>query len=113
MLNSGALLNSPYPYHNSGLQLTGPITVLSPPAPSKPVPRLIRPLLFAAPPAETQQAKSLGEKEQEFLDALRSFYFEGKPNMSNEDFDNLKQELLWEGSKASALLAVCSQPPAA
>lgn len=38
-----------------------------------------------------------------FLDALRSFYFEGKPNMSNEEFDQLKQDLLWEGSKVAVL----------
>ncbi|KAL3156704.1 hypothetical protein ABBQ38_000979 [Trebouxia sp. C0009 RCD-2024] len=46
---------------------------------------------------------SLGEKEQEFLEALRSFYFEDKPAMSNEEFDNLKEELLWEGSKVAVL----------
>ncbi|KAK9809994.1 hypothetical protein WJX72_003068 [[Myrmecia] bisecta] len=47
--------------------------------------------------------KSLGEKEQEFLDALRSFYYDEKPILSNEEFDNLKEELLWAGSKVAIL----------
>jgi len=46
---------------------------------------------------------TLGQKEQEFLDALRSFYYEDKPRLSNEEFDNLKEELLWEGSKVAIL----------
>ena len=36
--------------------------------------------------------------EQEFLQALQAFYYEGKAIMSNEEFDNLKEELMWEGS---------------
>eukprot|EP00244_Chara_vulgaris_P009611 TRINITY_DN414_c0_g1_i1.p1 TRINITY_DN414_c0_g1~~TRINITY_DN414_c0_g1_i1.p1 ORF type:complete len:333 (+),score=56.13 TRINITY_DN414_c0_g1_i1:148-999(+) len=47
--------------------------------------------------------KSLGEMEKEFLEALQSFYYDGKPIMSNEEFDNLKQELLWEGSSVAIL----------
>ncbi|KAK9822185.1 hypothetical protein WJX81_008269 [Elliptochloris bilobata] len=47
--------------------------------------------------------KTLGEKEAEFLDALRSFYYDEKPLLSNEEFDNLKEELLWEGSKVAVL----------
>ncbi|OAE31771.1 hypothetical protein AXG93_4874s1360 [Marchantia polymorpha subsp. ruderalis] len=42
--------------------------------------------------------RTVGELEQEFLEALQSFYYEGKPMMSNEEFDNLKEELMWEGS---------------
>ena len=34
---------------------------------------------------------------------VQSFYFEDKPAMSNEEFDNLKEELLWEGSKVAVL----------
>lgn len=34
---------------------------------------------------------------------LQSFYYEGKPIMSNEEFDNLKEELMWEGSKVVML----------
>ena len=76
---------------------------------------------------------SLGEKEQEFLEALRvnchldtypnicccccqhddyafvqSFYFDNKPAMSNEEFDNLKEELTWEGSKVAVLRYSCN-----
>lgn len=47
--------------------------------------------------------KSIGELEQEFLLALQSFYYEGKAIMSNEEFDNLKEELMWEGSSVVML----------
>ncbi|KAL6777039.1 PGRL1 [Auxenochlorella protothecoides x Auxenochlorella symbiontica] len=46
---------------------------------------------------------SLGEKEQMFLEALSSFYFEGKPKLSDQEFDLLKEELLWNGSKVAVL----------
>lgn len=49
--------------------------------------------------------KSIGEMEQDFLLALQSFYISEKPIMSNEEFDNLKEELLWEGSKVVVLSA--------
>ncbi|CAN1186327.1 PGR5-like protein 1A, chloroplastic [Linum perenne] len=49
--------------------------------------------------------KSLGEMEQEFLQALQAFYYEGKAMMSNEEFDNLKEELMWEGSSVVMLSA--------
>ena len=39
---------------------------------------------------------------------LQSFYFEKKPALSNEEFDNLKEELLWEGSKVAILRCVDS-----
>ncbi|RXI01071.1 hypothetical protein DVH24_001305 [Malus domestica] len=64
--------------------------------------------------------KSLGELEQDFLQALqmfafeilngfffsllvKSFYYDGKAIMSNEEFDNLKEELMWEGSSVVML----------
>lgn len=50
-----------------------------------------------------KEKKSLGELEQEFLQALQSFYYEGKATMSNEEFDNLKEELMWEGSSVIML----------
>ena len=50
--------------------------------------------------------KTLGEMEQEFLQALQSFYFEKKAIMSNEEFDNLKEELMWEGSSVVMLSMV-------
>lgn len=39
---------------------------------------------------QKSRKKSLGEMEAEFLDAMASFYYDGKPIMSNEEFDNLK-----------------------
>uniref|UniRef100_A0A0F7GY06 PGRL1A transmembrane protein n=1 Tax=Geranium phaeum TaxID=379952 RepID=A0A0F7GY06_9ROSI len=50
-----------------------------------------------------KKKKSIGELEQEFLQALQSFYYEGKAIMSNEEFDNLKEELMWEGSSVVML----------
>ncbi|KAJ9506088.1 hypothetical protein QJQ45_002491 [Haematococcus lacustris] len=41
--------------------------------------------------------------EQEFLGALGSWYFEGKPTMSDAEFETLKEELLWNGSKVAIL----------
>ncbi|CAH9077528.1 unnamed protein product [Cuscuta epithymum] len=52
-----------------------------------------------------KEKKSLGEMEQEFLQALQAFYYEGKAIMSNEEFDNLKEELMWEGSSVVMLSA--------
>lgn len=46
---------------------------------------------------------SLGEMEQDFLLALQAFYLNEAPLMSNEDFDNLKEELCWQGSKVVML----------
>lgn len=34
---------------------------------------------------------------------LKSFYYDGKATMSNEEFDNLKEELMWEGSSVVML----------
>ncbi|KAJ3678460.1 hypothetical protein LUZ60_002263 [Juncus effusus] len=50
-----------------------------------------------------QKKKSLGEMEQEFLQALQSFYYDKTAIMSNEEFDNLKEELMWEGSSVVML----------
>nr|KJB52017.1 hypothetical protein B456_008G242200 [Gossypium raimondii] len=52
---------------------------------------------------DKKEKKSLGEMEQEFLQALQAFYYEGKAIMSNEEFDNLKEELTWEGSSVVML----------
>ncbi|CAL1375505.1 unnamed protein product [Linum trigynum] len=54
---------------------------------------------------EQKDKKSIGEMEQDFLQALQSFYYEGKAIMSNEEFDNLKEELMWEGSSVVMLSA--------
>lgn len=50
-----------------------------------------------------EEKRTLGELEQDFLEALQSFYFENKPIMTNEEFDNLKEELMWEGSSVVML----------
>ncbi|XP_008652279.1 PGR5-like protein 1B, chloroplastic [Zea mays] len=50
-----------------------------------------------------KEKKSIGEMEQEFLQAMQAFYYEGKAIMSNEEFDNLKEELMWEGSSVVML----------
>eukprot|EP00897_Mesotaenium_endlicherianum_P005160 jgi/Mesen1/4672/ME000241S03712 len=47
--------------------------------------------------------KSVGEMEQEFLLALQAFYLDQKPTMSNEEFDQLKEELQWQGSSVVLL----------
>lgn len=47
--------------------------------------------------------QSLAEMEQDFLLALQSFYIDGSPMMSNEEFDHLKEELIWEGSSVAVL----------
>nr|GMD98770.1 PGR5-like protein 1A, chloroplastic [Ipomoea batatas] len=54
---------------------------------------------------DRKEKKSLGEMEQDFLQALQAFYYEGKAIMSNEEFDNLKEELMWEGSSVVMLSA--------
>ena len=38
----------------------------------------------------------------------QSFYMDCAPIMSNEEFDNLKEELLWEGSKVVILSKILS-----
>jgi hypothetical protein len=53
-----------------------------------------------------EDKKSLGEMEQDFLAALQSFYFDKEPIMSNEEFDNLKEELQWQGSRV-VILSKC------
>ncbi|XP_066389777.1 PGR5-like protein 1A, chloroplastic [Miscanthus floridulus] len=52
-----------------------------------------------------QKKKTIGEMEQEFLQALQAFYYDQKAIMSNEEFDNLKEELMWEGSSVVMLSA--------
>ncbi|KAL8138837.1 hypothetical protein V2J09_004838 [Rumex salicifolius] len=52
---------------------------------------------------DKKEKKSIGELESEFLQALQAFYYEGKAIMSNEEFDNLKEELMWEGSSVVML----------
>jgi hypothetical protein len=34
---------------------------------------------------------------------MQSFYYDEEPIMTNDEFDLLKEELLWEGSKVAIL----------
>ncbi|PKA61125.1 PGR5-like protein 1A, chloroplastic [Apostasia shenzhenica] len=52
---------------------------------------------------QKKEKRTIGEMEQEFLQALQSFYYDKQAIMSNEEFDNLKEELLWEGSSVVML----------
>nr|CAD1818924.1 unnamed protein product [Ananas comosus var. bracteatus] len=52
---------------------------------------------------DKKKEKTVGELEQEFLQALQAFYYDKKAIMSNEEFDNLKEELMWEGSSVVML----------
>lgn len=47
--------------------------------------------------------RTVGEMEQEFLEALSAYYFGDKPKLSDEEFALLKDELLWNGSKVAIL----------
>uniref|UniRef100_A0A7S2I6A5 PGR5-like protein 1A, chloroplastic n=1 Tax=Helicotheca tamesis TaxID=374047 RepID=A0A7S2I6A5_9STRA len=42
---------------------------------------------------------TIEEKERMFMDALQSYYISGKQVMSDDDFDSLKEDLSWNGSK--------------
>ena len=43
------------------------------------------------------------EKEKIFIDALQSFYFSGRKTLSDTEFDQLKEDLAWEGSEVVTL----------
>lgn len=40
-----------------------------------------------------------GEKERIFMDAIQSFYYNQRQMLDDDDFDKLKEDLAWEGSK--------------
>jgi len=44
-----------------------------------------------------------GEKERVFIDAIQSYYFDGRQVLSDADFDLLKEDLAWEGSEYAVL----------
>lgn len=39
---------------------------------------------------------SVEEKERIFIDALQAYYYDGREILSDRDFDQLKEDLLWE-----------------
>lgn len=46
---------------------------------------------------------SIEEKERIFLDSIQSFYYSDKKILADEDFERLKEDLAWEGSKVVLL----------
>uniref|UniRef100_A0A453MKR2 Uncharacterized protein n=1 Tax=Aegilops tauschii subsp. strangulata TaxID=200361 RepID=A0A453MKR2_AEGTS len=46
-----------------------------------------------------------GRWSRSSYEPCRSFYYDQKAIMSNEEFDNLKEELMWEGSSVVMLSA--------
>eukprot|EP01025_Chloroclados_australasicus_P019379 TRINITY_DN20573_c0_g1_i1.p1 TRINITY_DN20573_c0_g1~~TRINITY_DN20573_c0_g1_i1.p1 ORF type:complete len:381 (-),score=46.60 TRINITY_DN20573_c0_g1_i1:224-1273(-) len=54
--------------------------------------------------AGKKSERTLGEKEADFLDALAAYYYDSEESkLNDEEFDNLKEELLWSGSKVAIL----------
>lgn len=47
--------------------------------------------------------RTLGEMEQEFLEAMSAYYYGDTPKLSDEEFSLLKDELIWNGSKVAIL----------
>ena len=43
------------------------------------------------------------EKERIFIDAIQSYYFSGKQVLNDNEFDQLKEDLAWEGSDYAVL----------
>lgn len=46
---------------------------------------------------------TLAEKERIFLDSLQSYYASGRQLLSDEDFDLLKEDLIWNGSSVAVV----------
>ncbi|KAG1671002.1 hypothetical protein FOA52_014244 [Chlamydomonas sp. UWO 241] len=47
--------------------------------------------------------RTVGEMETEFLEALSSYYFEGKAALTDAEFETLREELIWNGSTVAVL----------
>jgi hypothetical protein len=47
--------------------------------------------------------RSVGEMEQEYLQALGAWFYDGRPIMGDDEFEMLKEELLWSGSRVPVL----------
>lgn len=43
------------------------------------------------------------EKEKIFVDAMQSYYFSGRQILTDAEFDQLKEDLIWEGSEYATL----------
>lgn len=55
------------------------------------------------PKTGRREELGLREKEQLFLDTVQSYYDDGKSPLSNDEFDELKEELVWQGSEVVTL----------
>lgn len=53
--------------------------------------------------AGSKQIRTLGEMEQEFLSAMQAWYYDNESIMTDEEFENLKDELIWQGSEIAVL----------
>jgi hypothetical protein len=47
--------------------------------------------------------RTVGEMEQDYLQALGAWFYDGRPIMTDEEFEFLKEELLWSGSRVPVL----------
>jgi len=46
---------------------------------------------------------TLEEKERIFVEAMQAYFYDGREILTDKDFDQLKEDLLWEGSEVAAL----------
>ncbi|GMH45776.1 hypothetical protein BSKO_13739 [Bryopsis sp. KO-2023] len=53
--------------------------------------------------AGEKEVRTLGEMEQEFLQAMQAWYYDGESIMTDDEFENLKEELIWQGSEIAVL----------
>eukprot|EP00629_Pelagomonadales_sp_RCC1024_P003267 CAMPEP_0119266406 /NCGR_PEP_ID=MMETSP1329-20130426/4903_1 /TAXON_ID=114041 /ORGANISM="Genus nov. species nov., Strain RCC1024" /LENGTH=280 /DNA_ID=CAMNT_0007266285 /DNA_START=138 /DNA_END=980 /DNA_ORIENTATION=+ len=50
-----------------------------------------------------EMSLTMAEKERVFIDAIQSYYFDGRQVLSDAEFDQLKEDLAWEGSEYAVL----------
>jgi len=46
---------------------------------------------------------SVQEKERVFVEAMQAYFYDGREVLNDKDFNQLKEDLLWEGSQVAAL----------
>merc|ERR1711907_244785 len=54
---------------------------------------------------------SVEEKERIFVEAMQAYFYDGREVLSDKDFDQLKEDLLWEGSQVAAMKAYMQGAP--
>ena len=50
-----------------------------------------------------EMSLTMAEKERVFIDAIQSYYFDGRQVLTDAEFDQLKEDLAWEGSEYAVL----------